>query len=49
VDGVELDGVVTPHAASTNIKKGNRVIFLMWLIILLTWNLRTAITHSLYT
>jgi hypothetical protein len=27
--GVELDGVVTPHAASTNIKKGNRVIFLM--------------------
>jgi hypothetical protein len=27
--GVELDGVVTPHAASTNINKGNRVIFLM--------------------
>ena len=25
----ELDGVVTPQAASTNIAKGNRVIFLM--------------------
>lgn len=47
--GVELDGVVTPHAASTNINKGNRVIFLMWLIFLLTWYLRTAITLSLYT
>jgi hypothetical protein len=41
--------VVTPHAASTNINKGNRVIFLMWLIFLLTWYLRTAITSSLYT
>ena len=47
--GVELDGVVTPHAASTNINKGNRVIFLMWLLFLLTWYLRTAITSSLYT